>query len=58
MQPLEHATAKGAATHRHKLAIIVLIAAVLLAGVLVWWCVDSAKFSNSGWFALSLILRD
>lgn len=41
MQPLEHATAKGAATHRHKLAIIVLIAAVLLAGVLVWWCVDA-----------------
>ena len=40
MQPLEHATAKRAATHGHKPAIIVLIAAVLLAGVLVWWCVD------------------
>lgn len=41
MQPLEHATAKRAATHGHKPAIIVLIAAVLLAGVLVWWCVDA-----------------
>ena len=40
MQPLEHATAKRAATHGHKPAIIVLIAAVLLAGVLVRWCVD------------------
>ena len=41
MQPLEHATAKRAATHGHKPAIIVLIAAVLLAGVLVWWCGDA-----------------
>lgn len=41
MQPLEHATVKRAATHGHKPAIIVLIAAVLLAGVLVWWCVDA-----------------